>query len=62
MIGYIRSNTQIELITAQAIPDNTASGNNLKKNGFQYLLTKTEDWGLGQPTVSDVYTYECLRP
>ena len=59
MIDYIRNNTQIELITAHAIPDNKASGNNLIKNGFQYLLTKTEDWGLGEPTVSDVYTYDC---
>ena len=50
---------EIELITAHAIPDNKASGNNLRKNGFQYLLTKTEDWGLGAPTVSDVYTYDC---
>ena len=59
MIDYIRNNTQIELITAHAIPDNKASGNTLRKLGFQYLLTKTEDWGLGEPTVSDVYTYDC---
>ena len=38
---------------------NQASGKNLVKNGFQYLLTKTKDWGFGQPTVSDVYTYDC---
>ena len=61
MIDYLRNHTHIELITAHAIPDNKASGTNLKKNGFQYLLTKTEDWGLGQPTVSDVYTYDCVR-
>ena len=59
MIDYLRSNTPIELITAHVIPDNKASGNVLMKNGFQYLLTKTEDWGHGQPTVSDVYTYDC---
>ena len=59
MIDYIRNNTQIELITAHVIPDNIASGNILRKLGFQYLLTKTEDWGLGQTTVSDVYTYDC---
>lgn len=59
VIDYIRTNTQIKLITAHALPGNQASGKNLVKNGFQYLLTKTEDWGLGQPTVSDVYTYDC---
>ena len=59
MIDDIRNNTRIELITAHVIPENTASGNTLRKLGFQYLHTKTEDWGLGQPTVSDVYTYDC---
>jgi ribosomal-protein-alanine N-acetyltransferase len=59
IIAYLRNNTQIELITAHVIPENQASGKVLSKNGFQYLLTKTEDWGLGQPTVADVYTYDC---
>ena len=58
-IDYLQSHTQVELITAHALPDNAASARNLKKIGFQYLLTKTEDWGQAQPTVSDVYTYDC---
>ena len=33
MIGYIRSNTQIELITAHVIPENKASGNIMRKLG-----------------------------
>ncbi len=48
-----------ENLLIHGLTDNQASGKNLVKNGFRYLLTKTEDWGQGQPTVSDVYTYDC---
>ena len=46
-------------LPAHAIPDNTASSRCLLKNGFEYLLTKSEDWGLDRPCVADVYTFDC---
>ena len=55
LTDYIKSNTQVEMITAHVLPENTASSRILLKNGFEYLLTKTEDWGYRFPCVADVY-------
>lgn len=38
------------------IPDNRASARCLIKNGFEWLLTKPEDWGYGEKCIADVYT------
>lgn len=59
LLDYIRDNTEVELVTAHVLPDNKASSRCLLKNGFEYLLTKTEDWGLGELSIADVYTFDC---
>ena len=58
LLGFIHDNTEVTLVTAHVIPENEASARVLLKNGFEYLLTKTEDWGHGGPTVADVYTLD----
>jgi ribosomal-protein-alanine N-acetyltransferase len=58
---FIQRCTRVELITAHAIPDNIASIRCLLRNGFEYLLTKTEDWGRKTPTVAEVYTCDVIR-
>ena len=59
MIDYIKNNTEVKLITAHVLPENKASSRCLIKNGFEHLLTKTEDWGYGYPSIVDVYTLDC---
>ena len=59
LIDYVQSNTEVELITAHVLPDNKASSRCLIKNGFEYLLTKAEDWGYGSQSTADVYTFDC---
>ena len=46
------------MVTAHVLPDNKASARCLLKNGFEFLLTKTEDWGHGGLSSADVYTYD----
>ena len=60
LLDHIRQHTLVELVTAHVIPANAASARILLKNGFEYLLTKEEDWGGGRPTVADVYTLDCV--
>ena len=62
LMNYIQNNTEVELVTAHVIPENKASARCLLKNGFEYLLTKPEDWGHSQPLVADVYTFDCPMP
>jgi len=62
MTDYILNHTEVELITAHVLPENRASARCLIKNGFEYLLTKTEDWGKAQLSTADVYTFDCERP
>jgi RimJ/RimL family protein N-acetyltransferase len=59
LLNYIQSHTEAEMVTAHVIPDNKASARCLLKNGFEYLLTKPEDWGYSQSCVADVYTFDC---
>jgi len=59
LLQYILNDTQVELVTAHVLPGNKASAHCLLKNGFEYLLTKTEDWGYDRSCVADVYTYDC---
>lgn len=59
ILGFIRNNTNVELVTAHVLPENKASARCLLKNGFEYLLTKTEDWGYDQMSLADVYTLDC---
>ena len=59
LIDYIQNNTEVELITAHVLPDNKASSRCLIKSGFEYLVTKAEDWGYGHSSTADVYTFDC---
>ena len=58
LLNYVRSNTEVDLVTAHVITENKASARCLLKNGFEYLLTKPEDWGYSRSCVADVYTFE----
>lgn len=58
LLEYLKQNTEVELITAHVLPENKASAKCLEKNGFDYLLTKAEDWGHAQPAIADVYTLD----
>ena len=59
LLEFIQNKTEVELVTAHVLPDNKASARCLLKNGFEYLLTKTEDWGYSQLCLADVYTFDC---
>ena len=59
LLDFIKNETEVELITAHVLPDNKASAKSILKNGFEYLLTKEEDWGNDQLSIADVYTYDC---
>ena len=59
LMDFIQSETEVKLITAHVLPDNKASARSALKNGFEYLLTKEEDWGFDELRVADVYTFDC---
>ena len=59
MLDSVRKNTEAALVTAHVMPENIASSRCLLKNGFEFLLTKEEDWGFDTLTVADVYTFDC---
>ncbi len=62
LLHFIQSHTDVELVTAHVLPENKASARCLLKNGFEYLLTKPENWGYSQSLVTDVYTFDCQIP
>ena len=59
LTGYLRQNTAVSLITAHVLPANKASSRILIKNGFEHLVTKSEDWGYETPSEAEVYTLDC---
>ena len=59
LIDYLQNNTEVQLVTAHVLPENKASSRCLLKNGFEYLLTKKEDWGYDRLSTADVYTLDC---
>ena len=59
LLDFIRRETEVEMVTAHVLPENKASSRCLIKNGFEYLFTKTEDWGLDHLSTADVYTFDC---
>ena len=59
LLEFIQKETEVELVTAHVLPENKASARCLIKNGFEYLLTKAEDWGRGTFSIADVYTFDC---
>ena len=58
LLEFLRNNTEVELVTAHVLKANQASPRCLIKNGFEYLLTQKEDWGNGQMSLADVYTFK----
>ena len=59
LIAYLQNHTEVQLVTAHVLPENKASACCLLKNGFEYLVTKSEDWGHDELSIADVYTLDC---
>ena len=54
MIDWLYTETDIEIITASTMVENTASASVLRKNGFtQVVHAVEEDWGYDEPTIAD---------
>ena len=54
LLDYLYSQTDIEIITASTMIENTASANVLLKNGFVLVVhAAKEDWGYPEPTIAD---------
>ena len=53
-VEHLLNNTNIEIITASTMVENSASANVLRKNGF--IMTAVgveEDWGFPSPTIAN---------
>ena len=54
MVDYLYNETDIEIIAASSLPDNTGSANILRKNGFDLVVHNSdEDWGYEHPLPKD---------
>lgn len=54
LIKYLLEETDTEIITASTMADNIASAKVLTLNGFEMVVTHTEEnWGYSTPTVVD---------
>ena len=54
IIDYLYTKTNIEIITASTMPDNKASEKVLRKNGFDLVVSfSDEDWEFDKPTPAD---------
>ena len=54
MVNYLYNETDIEIITASTMIENSASAAVLKKNGFDLVVHAVpEDWGYEEPTITD---------
>ena len=54
MVDYLYNMTDIEIITASTLPENSASANVLLKNGFDLVVSGSdEDWGYERPLPTD---------
>ena len=54
MVNYLYNETDIEIITASTMIENSASAAVLKKNGFDLVVHAVpEDWGYDEPTITD---------
>lgn len=49
MLEYLFDCTDITLVTASTLPENTASERVLERNGFVLVECADEDWGLDKP-------------
>ncbi|MBQ6478034.1 MAG: GNAT family N-acetyltransferase [Erysipelotrichaceae bacterium] len=57
MIDYLYSSTDIEIITASTMVENTASRRVLEKNGFIQTTIAEEDWGYEKPVTVNKWFY-----
>lgn len=54
MLKYLEDKTDVEIVTASTLAENTASANVLKKNGFILVVSGSEeDWGYDKPLPTD---------
>ena len=54
MIRFLYGQTDIEIITASTMVENSASAKVLQKNDFTLVVSGAEeDWGYGRPTIAD---------
>lgn len=54
MVKYLLEETDVRIITASTMPENTASANVLRKNGFRNMtFTALENWGLSAPLITE---------
>jgi len=54
LIDYLHSQTDIDIITATTMTENTASAHVLQKNGFSLVAHDVpEDWGYNEPAIVD---------
>ncbi len=53
MLEYLFTRTDIELVTASTMLDNSASAHVLYKNSFTHTIAAEEDWGFPEPTIAD---------
>lgn len=52
MLGYLRENTDIDIVTASTMVENIAPGKVLLKNGFSLVAHAVEeDWGFEKPAI-----------
>ena len=59
LLRFLKNETEVQMVSAHVLPDNKASARCLIKNGFEYLISKKEDWGDGKILQADVYTLDC---
>lgn len=54
LVKYLFGETDVKIITASTMLENSASANVLKKNGFTHVAhAAPEDWGYPLPTLTD---------
>ena len=54
LVDYLYTKTNIEIITASSMVENTGSANVLRKCGFTLVAHAVEeDWGFDKPTITD---------
>ena len=59
LLRFLKNEKEVQMVSVHVLPDNKASARCLIKNGFEYLISKKEDWGDGKILQADVYTLDC---
>ncbi len=54
LVRYLSEETDVKIITASTMPENQASANVLRKNGFRHAAHAVpENWGFDSPVLTD---------